>query len=752
MKIVSICKDQSCLAFGDNSLLTGIGLKVRFENAKEGKEPALKPITTLDEFDKLNGKGINSYLSSGDYAENQVFIMPEGWEEGSVDKGYEMAVALLDSVGQSKTFNLRFVSMYRQDQLLRLVKNEYRVLVKSFPHLWLFDKEVVINPRAYSSIHFKLIRDIAVSDSGRLAAIRHDVKNIVMKRYVGGDLTEAIQKFQAHALGLLDDLDSSSFIKSFPDCPKRLAAMRILVKEVADETNGNEFQQATRRIQNGLYRLIDEIDAGMVRSSVKTKAKQAYRVLIIDDELEQRKELYNFFSNHYTLVACNDLQDTLSQEEMEQWEKQLELTFPGKKNTKTKTAFVDVVERITLKNQHDTTLWSTLPAQLDCFDLIVLDLLYKDQTSGSWLPFDGLDLYLGIREQSPFSTVRIITSLPRNEISAILGEEGVKLLINHLFTKGNGWEQLEGCLLDRMDGINKECEYNTHLCEVSKGIRGPKKGFFKSPAVSRMIAELYNDKEFTACFKAAEGMVDPQSIEGITRDRIELLKHRTSIIKYDKDLLTRFLAHRIAFIRWAASNHPHCMTGIDVRNYHLELKDLKVKAPDKDGKVSANENYYRTIGFTCKNPDDKERNRQTVNDDKEEMLKVDLNPLEMFEEEVLLYRDVSRTNSTMVEEDSLNYWIYYILKYYYQQNNSMASVVPDIGRLLDQEVVGYDDLENIFNRCDDIVKGRIPKTEKDVKVVAKWVETVLSRDAFESMMLGVYYDSVIEILKQNNII
>ena len=29
-----------------------------------------------------------------------------------------------------------------------------------------------------------------------------------------------------------------------------------------------------------------------------------------------------------------------------------------------------------------------------------------------------------------------------------------------IFTKGNGWEQLEGCLLDRMDEILKECEEN----------------------------------------------------------------------------------------------------------------------------------------------------------------------------------------------------------------------------------------------------------------------------------------------------
>ena len=70
-------------------------------------------------------------------------------------------------------------------------------------------------------------------------------------------------------------------------------------------------------------------------------------------------------------------------------------------------------------------------------------------------PYNGFDLFNALREaetatQARKAVIRIVTALPRNDISRIV-KKYIKTETPVVFTKGNGWEQLEGCLLDRMD-------------------------------------------------------------------------------------------------------------------------------------------------------------------------------------------------------------------------------------------------------------------------------------------------------------
>ena len=88
--------------------------------------------------------------------------------------------------------------------------------------------------------------------------------------------------------------------------------------------------------------------------------------------------------------------------------------------------------------------------------------------------------------------MRIITALPRNDLSHLTEQYVKNASAPIVFTKGDGWEMLWGCLLDRMDDMIRECEDNS---KARQSLDAPKNGYFgegRSQVVfdnSHMLAE-----------------------------------------------------------------------------------------------------------------------------------------------------------------------------------------------------------------------------------------------------------------------
>ena len=90
-------------------------------NSKEspGGDENFQVIETMEEYDTFN---FMKFFDQ-DFAQCQVFITPDlFWKEfeSPVDEGYEIALDLLENKLKDKRFFLHFVSIYRQEQLLKL--------------------------------------------------------------------------------------------------------------------------------------------------------------------------------------------------------------------------------------------------------------------------------------------------------------------------------------------------------------------------------------------------------------------------------------------------------------------------------------------------------------------------------------------------------------------------------------------------------------------------------------------------------
>ena len=737
MKIVRISKDPTRLVFGDENIPDRIALKVNYKGSKSA--PFFMNLKNQEDFKKAispKGKGnrtINGFFSSGDYKENQIFIVLDDWrEQGAIDKGYEMARELLNTVGKNKVFNLYFVSLFTTECLSRMVKDDNRVMVRTFPHLCFADLEVFLTPDAYSILHFKLIRDVAISNRGRLSAIRHEVKNnINIKNATDEQLKGLCETQKSHALKVLNDLDFKPYCDCYPNCKERIEALRIMANGLLDEQTAEGLDNAWLKLEMEIFELIDMVESRLPsdkpnedESSKKPKVKEGYRVLIVEDDLNQRKELYGYFSERYQYVACNDMQEVL-----------------GDELERDDSAIWD----LTLTNPESALEWFGHEKNLQDFDIIILDLLFKYRNSDVWLPFNGLDLLRLARINSPFSTVRIITSLPRNEISTILGEEKkLELPINHVFTKSNGWDQLKICLGDRRDEMERDSKSNAKLRDFAKNMVGPSLGFFDSAAVRRLIAELRNTEvcgqwAFDICFLNALQMLDPSVIASNPRESIPLPKHESGTL-YDEDALTRILAHRIAFLRWSAKKFPAQLRKINIRDYHVELEDLCLKKKDNNGNIETpGKSYFNTaLGFSCSGS--------------KENLTVSLDLKEMLPEEVELYKRISKENGLSAPvSEKVNEWLVWVVCDACEEKNDIQVFQDFLAK--PESNINYGTIKKFIDNCCAIVNsgstGRgVAALNRDI---VGFLESIFSKETFEKYYIEGYYDDVIAELKEHGI-
>ena len=473
MKIVFICnkdyKDKLTRP-NDGKGFDFCGVHISFEKEHEkteeewGNEEYIKRIASVNEFDP---DLINSFFSDGDFRQNQVFVMPELlWSDCSVDEGYEMALQLLKRL-KDKPFVLRFISNFTQVQLLHLVNKKYHSMVETFPHICINDvaeghwKRTLkpLKPEEYSATHFQLIRNIAISHWGRLEYIEHQLKP--RNNNCSAELKE-------HFVKLLSELDDDAY--RFDGSGERI---KQLMEEVIstcppEEASDDEKSEYANTVVSNIQPLITTIRRMLHtiegKQGHQKPGKLPYQVLVIDDDEKERKDLCEFFGTYYEHVACNDDGSTFE--------------------------IADVQAAKDWMEKHANE-----------YHIIILDLLFMGKDN-IWMPYSGLDL---LKLIPSYCTVRVITRLPRQRVGEIAKTAGIKLDAGQILTKSIGWKQLEGCLYDRRDEINKECKKNEKQRTKAEDLRMPARGFFEKQLVRDFYRGLvnYNPNKITTLFEIA---------------------------------------------------------------------------------------------------------------------------------------------------------------------------------------------------------------------------------------------------------
>jgi CheY-like chemotaxis protein len=525
-------------------------------NQQEG-EPLLTLKSTAD-FKRI--KSFREFFSD-DSSTNFVVIVPElGWEDGgSFSTGYERALELLGDLLGDRFFQLVFVSFFQRKHLWEMVSSNYRELVKSFSHLTL--SELSQNPLqkyTYTRLHFELLRRVAVSKTGHLSYIRHD-----LARYKQLKAKEASEEIKH----VLEVLSLPVYLDVFEDQNYADSMLRGFRSERERLTDAGVLS-----LVNRIGFFIDEIQ-DRLNSQTETKTKASYKVLIVEDDPFYSRELQRLFLRYFEKVDVFDVE----------------------KISQAKSLMFDKSRK---------------------YDLILLDLMfYEAGKAGLALcPFNGLDLYKEIRRADRWAgrktAVRVITAVPRNDFFHItekfIGSEDAP----GIFTKGDGPEQLKGCLLDRMDDMIAECRDNEQRKPDLE--QRPRVGIFVTKGATQVYQDVVAMKE---AFDCADNVV---AGKGNIKIDPTLPSTKTFSEKTLRKYLPQLVTHRRLVIEFV-KKHPNYDFKSGWEDFNLYMRKFFQKEVDFGG-VS----YFTSqLGFN------KQEGKSTII--------LDLNPMNMFPEECVSF-------------------------------------------------------------------------------------------------------------------
>lgn len=513
-------------------------------------------------YDSDNFKGAFHSRSGQD----TVFIVPElNWDGSlSVDAGYEIALDILNGkLKKYPFFNLIFISLYTRDQLLRQVSAEHVEMVRSFPHLCLTDlgkTQLDTLIPAYSEIHFTLLKRNVASKSGRLDSIKHRLSYLE-----DPENTDSSWGIIKEILGVLS---SPSFACPDGDMPQRLD---YLLEQSRHPEKVNDLKKYVEELRQYNKDLMSHFVQGQTCT-----VKSGYSVLIFEDEEYYRIRLEDLFKEYFISVK----------------------SYPVCSITDIEKSMLEIAGK---------------------HDLIIFDMMYL--LNGGQMPFNGFDLLFSLRKAEAQTgarkaAVRVITALPRNTLSSLV-QDCLHIESPVIFTKGNGWEQLKGCLIDRMDEILRECEDNNeaalHDCYY------PKNGVFVQGGMRDAL--LANRDKFDEAVKYAEDLVHGRLPQKLTDKDIPVGASETNPQKL-LDRLKQTMAHRrlvIEFLRGTELDEDSfCVYNEDkyrefILNYVTEEAAIRIAT----NKTRYNTKYIQSqLGFTvvALSDPDKSANSYTKDD------------------------------------------------------------------------------------------------------------------------------------------
>lgn len=484
-----------------------------------------KAITSQPAFDAETFKD----RFSSPAATDTIFIVPElGWgDDLSPRPGYQLAVELITKKLAADSFvNILFVSQYTREQLMaQLGESEYVGLVQSFPHITIddiLDSQEAKTPAPvpvpfYSPIHFEMLRRVVVSKSGKLDFIKHKLAHLT--RIEKGDPEKekaAIKSAKERLAGFLNLLSLPSY------CDKDSPLFPI-IQQYQKSLDKADSKEAIHELETGVRNLIDDIRTQMLKDTAASpnESDQVYKILVVDDDAFFREKMKEFFKKYLgpkTEVFAYDNAQLRGG------------SIPGGQGDAVKDARTQIVEDV------------------GKYNIVILDMMYTSdgEDDSPMSLFNGFDLYNALREaeikeNARRAAVRVITALPRNDVSRMV-KSCLTVEPPVVFTKGNDWEQLEGCLRDRMDEILKECKRNED--SYLKWIPFPKRGVFHHTGMYEAVTADSNKLQQAVSF--ARDVVEKK--RKMTEEDFALTSSKNPSVVLDH--LPAAMAHRRLVIKF----------------------------------------------------------------------------------------------------------------------------------------------------------------------------------------------------------
>jgi len=455
--------------------------------------------------------------------------------------GYEIALNLILHKLRNHFFNIQFISLEDRKDLVLKVDAKHKKLVQIFHHISFPIKiqNISFKDNNYSQLHFDLIKALILDDENRISVIEHDldkIKNNLEHAEASSDITHFKSKLQNQ----VEELSILEFMVS--------AKLEQLQKAINKTRDKATLKVKFAEFEDILHNLKSQV-TNSNNEEFSRKNKSNYKVLIIDDDLEDREFFSTTFSEIYETV------------------------FP---RSKKEISDFDIRQAMQIIRSRSD------------YNIFVLDLLYKDRND-FWLPFNGLDLYQYVKDLNPYSCIRIITSLPRDivsKISCLLLKTEIK--ISHVFTKKVGYERLKFGIYDRTLEMNIECSENEKRKTIFKPI--PKLGIFGWRGVNDLVYNLMtkDNETYAKCWEEAflffgnflSGNLSPSFINWNGGKLPTPKKEKSVTDSYILKRLSVIFTHRLLIINQALANKENI---IDADNYETAvLKPIsKIASFDK---------------------------------------------------------------------------------------------------------------------------------------------------------------------------
>lgn len=680
---------------GYDDLNKGKNLKQIFDN----KSWNIKMISSFIDYEQFNFK---------DFEPDNVFIVPElNWEKQGVNDGYKIAKDLLINKIPKSYFQLAFISILKQDQLVKFVDNEFKSISSSFTHFDLLNDEDVIHFNFYSNVHFNLIKSLLISDSGKLDFFIHQYSSKLNDIEVGvhndiGKLKMDIKEF-VNELELFNDLISA-------DDKHTLKTMSI------NEIDNQQLKDSMSFVKTVFDKIkFYQNNSNQLQSSNDFKiSKSKYQVLIIDDEEKFRKVFVDSFSELFEVVVANDENNKFSIETAKEFIKE---------NAKK-------------------------------FNVFILDLLYeKDRLV---LNFNGLDLYNIIKKKNPYSTIRIITSLPRDIISKLIAKNlKDPIPFSHIFTKTKGIENLKSIIIDRSDEIIEECKINEKKKSMWQPF--PKFGIFIIDMIPTYLFNLFYEtpKEFQKIvdkskenytFFTQEGsfktlsdwdgeLNSPKDMKGITLEKFNsklptILTFRLlafsfynkddekiiiSVDKWKEILSNISKLTPVDFTKDFTTKLGLGMVGVKLRKtttektYQIEVKNLF----PHEIEFIRNIKYDSEQSYSCLNKDQSEFFKTFII--KESMilfdvwkyLKLDFNPYKGFEKFIEENEEIEEIDESVLNYKNFTAFLNALLTYFNLDPDRFKIIIEDIICPKNQELFEEDEyISDFFDNLLEVIQSK----------------------------------------------
>jgi CheY-like chemotaxis protein len=467
--------------------------------------------------DKVNYKTFNKIF---------VLITPElYWKSNNIDEGYEYALEILNhKLGKEKlTIQFRFLSVLPFNKILEYSSLDKKRLIEAFPYFDLISeqekstKDLFIE---YSPTHYQLIKRLAVSDTGYLNTLIHDINGLIKSIMP----TEKMDYTFFQRIAFLDYLDKSNNLIT-------------LAKSYTFDTR----IEILSKIRDILLDLYIRVDSSINHQIV---SKLSYRVLIVEDDPVYRDFLKGMLSNYFKVV------DSIEPERN-----------------------VDFIE----------TLREWLPEKAEKYDIVLLDLLFKNE-NGNWAGESGLDLYKEIKNKNAFCVTPLVTSLPRAVVASLIKElEEAGIPYHLLLSKANGEEFLKLDFKDKLPDIIKTCRENEKRKRMYKPIptEGIFKGISVTGTILKLMTE--KKELFDEIVKTSQSLfqkfIDGEltiNTTGWNKGELPSPQKKDTIDEtFLEEKLPSILAHRLMVIYFALKNDKQYIDSIEYEKQVLNKKICK---------------------------------------------------------------------------------------------------------------------------------------------------------------------------------